>query len=216
MGNRLFARVMACLMAIIVPSAMVLAETHAAMIYTSGRVIVNGTGVLKSATIFAGDKLLVPMESAVTITAKGSLVTVAPGSSVTFQGDAVALEARSAVSITTTDLMAARVKRLTIAPAAKSQTRFQVVRLNGNVIIAANTGAVTVSDGSDKKTIVEEGKSATVPDPDAQVPPPAATGSAALSHTPAWVPAVVGLGAAGAAAGAAVATTGKPVSPVRP
>jgi len=206
--------IVACVLAMVLPAPMVWAEIHAAMMYTSGSVLVNGAGVSRTTAIFSGDRLQVPDRSAATITAKGSLVTILPGSAVTFRGDAIALERRSAVSITTTEGMAAQVRTLTIAPAAKANTKFQVVRLNGNITIAAHLGAVVVSDGSEKTTLAE-GKSTTVPDPEPQTPPAAATG-AALPTTHAVVPVLVGLGATGAAIGTAMETTTKPISADRP
>jgi ferric-dicitrate binding protein FerR (iron transport regulator) len=200
-------------MAVIVPGVMLAANMNSGMMYTSGPVLVNGAGVSRAATIFAGDRLQVPAQSAATITVKGSSVTVAPGSAITFGGDTIALEARSAVSISTTEGMAAQVRKLTIAPAAKSETKFQVVRLNGNVVISAKLGAVEIAYSTASKKTVEEGETATVPDPDPQTQPPVVGGGA---NVPSWVPPVAFVASAGTAIGTAMATTTEPVSPVHP
>jgi len=197
------------------------------MMYVSGNAMLNGAGVRGSAAIFAGDRLQVPNDTSVTVASHGSSVLVAPGSSVVFGGQKITLHPRSAVAITTTAGMAAAVNTLTVAPANNGTAKFQVARVGGSVLISAKEGILSIANGS-AVNYVAAGSTMTVADPapapvPSPVPAPQKPGSIptpgagpAAAALPTWLAYVLALGAVAAAAGAAIASSGPPASPVTP
>ena len=218
MTHRVVERVVACLMAVVLPVAIASADTQGAMMYISGRATLNGAGIQRTSAIFSGDKLQVPTDSSVTIASVGTSVIVAPGSSITFGGDEVRLDSRSAVSVTTSKGMAAIINKVKIVPASGTG-KYQVARVGGMVVIAAKQGVVNVADGAMMRTVAE-GASTTIADPEpmpqkpGSIPTPGA-GPGAVAM-PTWLAELLALAALGAAAGVAFATTGSPASPIHP
>lgn len=216
--NRRTFQFVACLMSVVLPLSIACADASGAMMFVRGRATLNGAAVQNSRAIFAGDRLQVPADSAVTLAAGGTSVTVAPGSSIVFAGNQVRLSNRSAVSITTTKGMAAVIATLKIAPAG-GKGKFQVARLGGMVIVAAKEGAVEIAGTGAMRTLAE-GSSATLADPEPQpqkagsIPTPGA-GPGALAM-PTWLAELLGLAAAGVAAYYVYVSTGPPSSPVHP
>ncbi|HEX9121526.1 MAG TPA: hypothetical protein VF840_13385 [Terriglobales bacterium] len=148
------------------------AETHAAMLYATNTVMLNGVGAERSSAVFAGDSIQTPANGAVRLTAEGSTVMVGPSTTLVYEGDAVRLGSGSTM-VTTDKGMKTQVQRLQIAPAAQARTSYRVVRGGGQVMVAALHGSVKISDGSSSKTVAE-GNTTSVPDPE-----PAPQGGAA-------------------------------------
>jgi hypothetical protein len=159
---------LACTLAVMLPAATMSAETHAAMLYATNTVMLNGVGAERSSAVFAGDSIQTPANGAVRLTAEGSTVTVGPLTTLVYEGDALRLGSGSTM-VTTDKGMKTQVQRLVIAPAARARTSYRVVRGGGQVMVAALRGAVNVTDGSSSKTVAE-GDTTSVPDP-APAPP---------------------------------------------
>ena len=168
MTDRLLGRVFALLLAVLLPVATMSAETHAAMLYATNTVMLNGVGAERSSAVFAGDSIQTPANGAVRLTAEGSTVMVGPSTTLVYEGDALRLGSGSTV-VTTDKGMKTQVQRLLIAPAAQARTSYRVVRGGGQVMVAALHGSVKISDGSSSKTVAE-GNTTSVPDP-APAPP---------------------------------------------
>lgn len=164
MTNRVAGKILACMLAVILPAAAMSAETHAAMLYASNTVMLNGVGAERSSAVFAGDRIQTPANGAVRLTAEGSTVMVGPSTALVYEGDAVRLGSGSTM-VTTDKGMKTRVQRLQIAPAAPARTSYRVVRGEGQVLVAALHGSVKISDGSSSKTVAE-GNTTSVPDPE--------------------------------------------------
>jgi len=143
-----------CLLAVAFPAHVLVAESPAAMLYTTGSAWVNGSEVPKSAAMFAGDLLQTPADSTASIQANGSSVMVQPDSLVKFEGTAVEIE-HGGVRVTTSRAMEARAGDVTVKPAGSSWTEFQVVDVDGQVEIAANKGDVTVRDDQGTTTVAQ-------------------------------------------------------------
>jgi len=143
-----------CLLAVVFPAHVLVAESPAAMLYTTGSAWVNGSEVPKSAAMFAGDLLQTPADSTASIQANGSSVMVQPDSLVKFEGTAVEIE-HGGVRVTTSRAMEARAGDVTVKPAGSSWTEFQVVDVDGQVEIAANKGDVTVRDDQGTTTVAQ-------------------------------------------------------------
>lgn len=231
MTKKLLTQVVAVLMCVVFPAAMMSAETTAAMIYVSGNAMVNGSAVRGTATLFTGDRLQVPNNASVTVASHGSSVLVAPGSSVVFGGQKILLYPRSAVAITTTAGMAAAVNQMTVAPAQNGTAKFQVTRVGGSVMVSAKEGTVAVVNGS-AVNLVAAGSSMTLADPapapvaaptPAPTPAPQKPGSIptpgagpAGAAVPTWAAYGLAIAAAVAASAAVIASSGPPASPVAP
>src|SRR5689334_11446232 len=107
-------------MAVVLPVSIISAETRGAMMYASGTALLNGKIIDRNSAIFPGDKIQVSAKSAVTITMAGSSILVPSQSSVTFNGDSVALAPQTAVAINTSVGLAAQVEHLKFIPSQKS------------------------------------------------------------------------------------------------
>ena len=173
MKNQLIGKILACMLVVIFPAATMSAETHAAMLYATNTVMLNGVGAERSSAVFAGDSIQTPANGAVRLTAEGSTVMVGPSTTLVYEGDAVRLGSGSTM-VTTDKGMKTQVQRLQIAPAAQARTSYRVVRGGGQVMIAALHGSVKISDGSSSKTVAE-GNTTSVPDPGPAPPQGGAT-----------------------------------------
>jgi hypothetical protein len=213
MTHRLLGKILAFMLAVMLPAATMSAETHAAMLYAAGTVTLNGVGYERSSAIFAGDSIQTPPSGLVTLTSEGSTVLLGPSSTMVYQGSAVELGSGTAM-VTTDRAMKTQVQRLVIAPAAAGRSSYRVSRAEGKLMIAALHGPVKISDGSND-SLVTEGNTATMPDPP-QTPgatPGATTTGLAISKRTALI--VLGL-AALAGALLVIETTKEPISTVAP
>lgn len=203
----------ALVMAFAVPISLMSAETSGAVIYATNTARLNGTQVTKTAAIFPGDKLVVPDNSSVTISLKGTSILVPKNSNVSFAENAVELGAQTAVAVNTTSGMAAEIQDVKISPANDGTAEYQVARYNGQVFVSAKEGTVLLASAAGTREI-PAGTSAHVPDPAPQTQTPTATSG--LSGIPTWVAEVIGLAAVGAAAAIGIAATNKSASPSVP
>lgn len=216
MASRSLCKVLAVLMAIVLPASIMSAETRGAMLFASNSAVLNGKPISSNTAIFAGDKIEVPGNSAATITLAGSSVLVPANATVIFNGDSVSLAPQTAIAVTTTVGLAAQIDRLRFAPETKTG-KFQIARYNGQIVVAAKQGSVMVAGIAGNHVIVPEGATTTIPDPAPQKPGaiPAASG-VRIGEIPAWVAVLIGVAAAAAAAAAAIAITGAPATPAHP
>ncbi len=171
------------MLAVLVPAAMMAADTNAAMLYATNRVSLNGSIPTQSSAVFAGDTIQTPSDSAVTLTTQGSTVVVGPSSLLVYQGDVVRLGLGTTM-VTTEKGMKTEVQKLLVSPAAKGRSSYRVARTSGKVMIAALRGSLKISDGSSEKTVAE-GNSATIADPSPAPDTPGAVpgaGGGAISH----------------------------------
>ena len=182
------------MLAVILPAATMSAETHAAMLYATNTVMLNGVGAERSSAIFSGDTIQTPADSAVTITTQGSTVVVGPSSLLVYQGDAVRLGSGLAM-VTTEKSMKTQIQKLVVTPASEGRSSYRVARGSGKVLIAALHGSVKISDGSSEKMIAE-GTATTIadPDPQPQATPGTSGGSAGVGKASA-VAVGIGIGA---------------------
>ena len=207
-------KTIALILAMAFPASLMAADSQGAMIYASNSVIVNGNQIAKTSAIFPGDKVTVPVNSSAKIMLKGSSVVVPKSTTLTFTGDSVMLDPQAAVAVDTTSGLAARVKDIKISPAKEGKSSYQVARFNGQIYVAAKQGSVLVASATGDR-VINEGSTASVPDPSPQAPAPGTTGVSG-GGMPTWVAILIGGAVAGVAAGVAIATTGTPSSPSTP
>jgi hypothetical protein len=211
MTERFLGKILCVVLVLALPASMMAADAHAAMMFASGAVALNGMGAPHNSAIFAGDKIQTEKDSAVTLTADGNSVLVSPLSTVVYQGDSIDVDSGSA-QIVTKKGMAAHVKAMSVTPASAEGT-YRISRESGQVLVAALRGPVRVSDGAMSKTVAE-GSMEAFSDPDPQKPGATPTaklpGAGPLTTKLALL---LALGGAAAASVIAIETTGSP-SPV--
>ena len=150
-----------------------------AVLHTSGKVQVNGRSSSEIIALFSGDAVQTDVHSVATIVARGSSVLVFPNASVQFLGNAVELT-QGTVAIATSEEMSARAYGLTIKPAEKKFSKFEVSEDQDDVVIVARQGSVSVTDGQQSST-VQEGQQSTQKKRRKGAAAPAASGNHLLS-----------------------------------
>jgi hypothetical protein len=141
-------------MVVILQATLFAAEQPAAMLYTHGDALLNGSTIARSSAIFSGDLVETNASSAANINASGSIVLVLNDSLVKYQGQAVSLE-HGGVTISTSKLMATRAGNIVVSPASDVWTEFEVRDVDGQVEIAARKGDLTVSDDKGTSTLAQ-------------------------------------------------------------
>lgn len=193
-------------------TAGLLAAENPAILNASNDVKVNGAAVVRSMTIFDGDRVQVARNSTAIIASAGTSAAIAEGSNVTYRARALELGEGSGVDINTTVGIAVYAAGLTIAPAHASG-RYLVALGNRTVFVQAERGAVTVTEGNSNWT-VPEGKAETVADP--QGPQASGTSSAVQASTKALLLRIAIAAVSTSAAIAVADATGLPASPSQP
>lgn len=157
MSNRAAQCIVSLFLVVLFPASSMLAETGAAaMLYTSGAVMVNGTGAPRTAALFRGDAVQTKDGGAVTISLAGSTVLVPANSKVVLRSDGMELNA-GVVEVNTTKGLAAHAEAFSIAPANSGNAKFQVARLSDAIMVTAERGAVTVTGGGNTVNVAEGG-----------------------------------------------------------
>jgi ribosome-associated protein YbcJ (S4-like RNA binding protein) len=124
------------------------------VLQASGNVQVNGNASRRTTTLFSGDVVETDEGSAANIIAGGSSVLVLSGTAMKFLGNGVELT-QGGMAIATSEAMTATVDGLTITPAARKFSKFEVAEDDDTVVIAARQGNVAVSDGQQTSTVPE-------------------------------------------------------------
>jgi len=148
MGKSTFRMMVSGVLLLLSPSALLAADSNAAMLYASGgNAWVNGAELHRfSSVIFPGDILQTPSNSVAKITEPGSSIAVLSDSIVQFEESSLRVE-HGRVSVSTAKGVGASAGDVKIAPASSSWTEFDVTDVDGTVRILARKGDLTVSDG---------------------------------------------------------------------
>lgn len=155
----MFRKFVGLLMLAVFPASLMAADSGAAMMYAYGSASVNGSSVPRSSAIFPGDTVRTNSNSVAKINAPGLNVAVLQDSSVKFEGSSLSLD-RGTVSVATSNGTAARIGEMTVTPASKAQTQYQVTEGNGKLQIIATKGDISLTDLAGTTTL-SEGKRTT-------------------------------------------------------
>ena len=147
-------KILSCLMVMIFPAALFAADQPAAMLYSHGTALLNGSSIARSSAIFSGDLVQTNPDSVANINATGSSVLVLNDSLIQYEGGTVKLE-HGGVTISTSKSLATRAGDVTVSPTASVWTEFEVRDVDGRVQIAARKGDLTISDGSGTTTLAQ-------------------------------------------------------------
>jgi hypothetical protein len=154
MISALYRKILSCMMVVTFPAALFAADQPAAMLYSHGTALLNGDSVVRSSAIFSGDLIQTTADSAANINASGSIVLVLNDTLVKYQGKSVELE-HGGVTISTSKSLATRAGDVTVSPATRVWTEFQVRDVDGTVQITARKGDLTISDETGTTTLAQ-------------------------------------------------------------
>lgn len=154
------------------PCSMMMAETNGAILRASGTAMLNGVVVNRQAVVLKGD-LVSATTAPVSLSSNGNTVDLPSSSSIKFEGSSISLQSGNAV-VTTATGMSAKIDAITVAPASKS-ARYQVLKSDGKVTIAALTGSVDISDATHSTELAEGYMTTIDPQQDSRVPSPGAS-----------------------------------------
>jgi hypothetical protein len=199
-----------------------LAASNSAMLTVSDSDATSSANkVLRSSALFVGDTVATRPDSVASINAQGSMVLVLADSSVRFEGNSVNM-GHGGVVVTTSQAMAVRAGKLTIAPVAQRAAKFEVSVSDGVVQIAARQGTLAIDDGS-STTILQPGQETTRQDSDQSEGPRKNHGAPPTGsgfHMTRKTAAIIFGGAAAAGTTAAILLSSgngsRPVSPATP
>ena len=147
-------KILAGVLSLIFPGALLAADTPGAMVYSHGTALVNGNSVARSSALFLGDLVQTRPDSVANISATGSSVIVLNDSLVQYEGGRVKLE-HGGVTVSTSKLMSARAGLVTVVPASGALTEFELRDVDGSVHITALRGDLTISDNSGAATLAQ-------------------------------------------------------------
>jgi|SRR5277367_885421 len=151
MGMSAFRRMVSCVLLLAFPSSLLAADSSAAMLYANGAAWVNGSHAPNSSAIFSGDMVQTRSDSAASINAPGSSITVLADSMVQFEGATLKVE-HGGVTVSTSKELAASAGDVIVAPASPAWTEFNMTDVDGTVRISARKGDVKITD--DKGTVL--------------------------------------------------------------
>ncbi len=126
-----------------------------AVVFGSGGIYLNGTQLLNSNALVAGDVVQTKDNGSGMISASGSSVALDSNTIVRFQGVSVALD-RGAVKVASGQQMSVNARDLNIEPTSRQWTQFYVTRASGMITVIALKNDVSVSCGG-ASVIVKEG-----------------------------------------------------------
>lgn len=147
-------KILGCMTVLILQAALFAADQPAAMLYTHGTALLNGSSITRSSAIFSGDLVQTNASSAANINASGSIVLVLNDSLVQYEDHALKLE-HGGVTISTSKLLGTRAGDVIVSPASTSWTEFEVRDVDGQVQIAARKGDLTISDDKGTTTLAQ-------------------------------------------------------------
>jgi len=211
-------KILALLLVIVFPSAVLMADRPSAMLITSGTVRLNGTVLPQSTSVFAGDVIDTAADSVGSLSRSGSSVVVDPDSSVRYQDDGVSI-LKGMARVQTSKGLAAHAGPISVIPVT-NDALFDVRTDGKTALITSRLGALMLTDGAESFTL-DAGHTAKVrvdvSQDQGQAPKPAAKGGEKKKKPPVWLIWVVAAGAAFAVACALTCGTGAAaISPVNP
>jgi hypothetical protein len=147
-------RIVSWTLILVFPAASFAADPAAAMLYSHGTALLNGSSISRSSAIFLGDLVQTNTDSVANINATGSSVLVFNDSLVEYQGSTLNLE-HGGVTVSTSKLLATRVGKVLVSPVSKGWTEFEVRDVDGKVQIFARRGDLNINDERGTTTLAQ-------------------------------------------------------------
>ena len=154
------------------------ADTSSGLLRSSGTVNINGKPAPASVALFAGDKVATAPQGVATIMVSGSILTLSPGSSLTYGTNTVEMGCGQLAVTALQRGLTAKVRNLQVSPAADDST-YDIAQGAGKLTVAVRSGSAIVDDGQQKMTLAagkemtfaSPGECADPPDTSTQEPP---------------------------------------------
>ena len=213
-------KLVAVLLTIVCPSAILMAERPTAMLQATGTVLLNGTPTPRSMSVFTGDRIDTADAAVGSISRTGFSLVVDPSSSIQYQDDGFAI-LKGTARIRTSRTMTARAGSVSVIPIGT--TALFDITIDGNTaLVASREGALTLTNGAETASL-QPGYMAKInldvsQDQD-QGPKPAATTKGEPKNKKKLIIWIVVAAAAAAAIACGIACSeggATPVSPVTP
>jgi hypothetical protein len=182
----------------ILPGSLMADDSAAAILHSTGGVLLNGNPAPPSSALFPDDLVQTPSQTEATINAAGSTVTVKPDTVVQFEGSELHLD-HGTLQVSTSRQLRVRVGCLTVVPVNPAWTQYDVTDVDGKVTVAARTNDVYIEargarltqgqkGGRAQRVTVREGEQQTREENCAAAPqaPAYVAGKGAILNSP-WV-----------------------------
>jgi hypothetical protein len=148
-------RTVVYLLVLVFPAGLFAGDmTPAAMLYSHGGTMLNGTAVPRSSALFPGDLVQTGADSVANINSTGSTLLVLNDSLIQYEGDSLKLE-HGGVSISTSKSMSAKAGDIKISPAKDVLTEFEIRDVDARVQIVARKGDLSVTDQNGTSTLAQ-------------------------------------------------------------
>jgi len=128
------------------------ATAQVAILHPSGAVSVNNVAVNQPVPVFAGDRIATGSGATATIQSAGNRVSLPSGSSVVYGPHEVQVF-DSGATISSMNGMTARFQGLTVSSPPNAAAQFEVRQDTAGTMVIATTGSVSVSDGTQAKSL---------------------------------------------------------------
>ena len=130
-------------MIVILPTSLMAEESARAMLHSDGGVWLNGIPAPSSSAIFLNDLVQTQKESKAEIDAEGSAATMQPDTIVQFGEDELFLD-HGGLEVNTSRGLRVRVNCLTVIPLTQDWTRYDVIDVDGRVLVVAYQNDVKI------------------------------------------------------------------------
>jgi hypothetical protein len=130
-------------MIVILPTSLMAQDSARAMLHNDGGVWLNGNPAPNSSAIFLHDLVQTQRGNWAKIDADGSTVAVQPETIVQFEGDELVLD-HGGLQLSTSRGMKVRVNCITVIPLTQEWNRYDVIDVDGRVMVAAHQNDVKI------------------------------------------------------------------------
>jgi hypothetical protein len=183
-----------CLILItVVPRSLTAGDTGAAMLYSTGGVLLNGNLAPPSSALFPDDFVETPKNALAKIDVNGSTLMIQPESVTQYHGEELLLE-HGSVQVNTSTQFRVRVGCVLVAPVTPGWTDYDVVDVNGTLTVSAHKSDVRIEPrianprakgaGQSESITVHEGEQKTRDDKCGAAPPSPADAHGAILNSP--------------------------------
>ena len=129
----------------VLPTSLMAQDPARAMLHSDGEVWLNGNPApaTNSSAIFLHDTVQTQRESRAKIDADGSMVTLQPDTIVRFEANELVLD-HGRLQVNTSRAMRVRVECLTVIPLTQQWTSYDVIDVDGKVLVVAYANDVNI------------------------------------------------------------------------
>src|SRR5271157_3103717 len=139
----------------ILPASLQGQDNGAAVLHSSGSVLLNQNPAVPTSALFADDLIEIREGGAARIEAAGSAVDINSGTLVQFEGNELVLD-HGSLSVNTSRGLRVRVGCVTVVPANEAWTDYEVTDTDGRVTVSARKNDVNIDSRAAKTQSAKE------------------------------------------------------------